>query len=123
MERGIPLPLGAVTGSPLRLDNLVELTPPYLAHSIGGNQTSLAADGKELSTAELPRDQDQGKTAAGADADAGRDYATARQRSRGAAGGRGIRSWISNERKRSRWWRSRGEPEAGRLAGVRERAK
>ncbi|MFT3802277.1 MAG: SDR family oxidoreductase [Burkholderiaceae bacterium] len=58
LERGIPLPLGAVTEnrrSLLGLDNLVDLIALCLVHRSAGNQTFLAADGEDLSTAELLR--------------------------------------------------------------------
>ena len=56
LDRGIPLPLGAVTDnrrSLLALDNLVDLIALCLAHPSAGNETFLAADGDDLSTAEL----------------------------------------------------------------------
>ena len=56
LARGVPLPLAAVTQnrrSLVALDNLVDLIVICLNHSAAANQTFLACDGEDLSTAEL----------------------------------------------------------------------
>lgn len=56
LTRGIPLPLGAVTGnkrSLVALDNLVDLIVICLDHPAAANQTFLVSDGESLSTAAL----------------------------------------------------------------------
>jgi nucleoside-diphosphate-sugar epimerase len=56
LARGVPLPLAAVTEnrrSLLALDNLVDLIVTCLSHPAAANQTFLASDGEDLSTAEL----------------------------------------------------------------------
>ncbi|NBO82142.1 MAG: SDR family oxidoreductase [Betaproteobacteria bacterium] len=56
LARGIPLPLAAVTQnrrSLVALDNLVDLIVTCLNHPAAANQTFLASDGEDLSTAEL----------------------------------------------------------------------
>jgi nucleoside-diphosphate-sugar epimerase len=56
LRRGIPLPLGAVTGnkrSLVALDNLVDLIILCLDHPAAANQTFLVSDGESLSTAAL----------------------------------------------------------------------
>jgi nucleoside-diphosphate-sugar epimerase len=58
LRRGIPLPLGAVTGnkrSLVALDNLVDLIILCLEHPAAANQTFLVSDGESLSTAALLR--------------------------------------------------------------------
>ena len=58
VRRGIPLPLGAVTHnrrSLLALDNLVDLLLLCIDHPGAANQTFLASDGEDLSTADLLR--------------------------------------------------------------------
>ena len=58
LERGIPLPLGAVTEnrrSLIGLDNLVDLILTCLDHPAAANQVFLASDGEDLSTAGLLR--------------------------------------------------------------------
>ena len=58
LKRGIPLPLGAVTGnkrSLVALDNLVDLIVTCLDHPAAANQTFLVSDGESLSTAALLR--------------------------------------------------------------------
>lgn len=56
--RGVPLPLGSVTGnrrSLVALDNLVDLVLTCVDHPQAANQTFLVSDGEDLSTAELLR--------------------------------------------------------------------
>lgn len=56
LERGVPLPLGAVTynrRSLVALDNLVDVIVTCLDHPAAANQTFLVSDGEDLSTAEL----------------------------------------------------------------------
>lgn len=55
--KGIPLPLGAVNNrrSLVALDNLVDLIVMCIDHPAAANQTFLAGDGEDLSTAELLR--------------------------------------------------------------------
>jgi nucleoside-diphosphate-sugar epimerase len=58
LRRGIPLPLGAVTGnkrSLVALDNLVDIIVTCLDHPAAANQTFLVSDGESLSTAALLR--------------------------------------------------------------------
>jgi nucleoside-diphosphate-sugar epimerase len=57
VQRGWPLPLGAVHNqrSLVALDNLVDLIVTCLHNSAAANQTFLASDGQDLSTAELVR--------------------------------------------------------------------
>lgn len=58
VTKGLPLPLGAVTEnrrSLVALDNLVDLLVTCAEHPAAGNQTFLASDGEDLSTAELLR--------------------------------------------------------------------
>lgn len=56
IERGWPLPLGAVTGnrrSFVVIDNLVDLIVTCLDHPGAANQAFLVSDGEDLSTADL----------------------------------------------------------------------
>lgn len=56
LERGVPLPLAAVTEnrrSLVGLDNLVDLIVACLSHPAAANQTFLVSDGEDLSTAQL----------------------------------------------------------------------
>lgn len=56
VQRGLPLPLGAVTHnrrSVIALDNLVDLLITCLDHPAAANQTFLVSDGEDLSTADL----------------------------------------------------------------------
>lgn len=56
VQRGLPLPLGAVTGnrrSLVALDNLVDLICTCINHPGAANQVFLASDGEDLSTAGL----------------------------------------------------------------------
>ena len=56
VRRGVPLPLGAVTGnrrSLVALDNLVDLICTCIDHPAAANQVFLASDGEDLSTAGL----------------------------------------------------------------------
>lgn len=56
LERGVPLPLAAVTQnrrSLVALDNLVDLIVTCLNHPAAANQTFLVSDGEDLSTAQL----------------------------------------------------------------------
>lgn len=56
VERGWPLPLGAVTGncrSFVAIDNLVDLIVTCLEHPGAANQAFLVSDGEDLSTADL----------------------------------------------------------------------
>jgi nucleoside-diphosphate-sugar epimerase len=58
VERGWPLPLGAVIGnrrSFVAIDNLVDLILTCLDHPAAVNQTFLVSDGEDLSTADLLR--------------------------------------------------------------------
>lgn len=58
LQRGLPLPLGAVTHnrrSLVALDNLVDLLLTCVDHPAAAHQTFLASDGEDLSTAELLR--------------------------------------------------------------------
>ena len=57
LERGMPLPLGAVTNrrSLVALDNLVDLILTCAQHPAAANQTFLVSDGEDLSTTELLR--------------------------------------------------------------------
>lgn len=58
IERGLPLPLGAVTGnrrSLVALDNLADLIALCTRHPVAANQTFMASDDEDLSTAELLR--------------------------------------------------------------------
>lgn len=58
VQRGIPLPLGAVTDnrrSFVALDNLVDLLLTCAGHAAAANQTFLVSDGEDLSTAALIR--------------------------------------------------------------------
>lgn len=58
LARGLPLPLSAVTQnrrSLVALDNLVDLIVTCLDHPAAANQTFLASDGEDLSTADLLR--------------------------------------------------------------------
>ncbi|OWY27287.1 UDP-glucose 4-epimerase family protein [Herbaspirillum robiniae] len=56
LNRGLPLPLAAVTAnrrSLVAVDTLVDLVMTCLNHSSAANQTFLVSDGEDLSTAEL----------------------------------------------------------------------
>jgi nucleoside-diphosphate-sugar epimerase len=57
VEKGIPLPLGAVHNrrSLVALDNLVDFIITCIDHPAAANQTFLVADGEDLSTTELLR--------------------------------------------------------------------
>ncbi|MBX3611678.1 MAG: SDR family oxidoreductase [Hydrogenophaga sp.] len=58
VQRGLPLPLGAVTHnrrSLVALDNLVDLLITCIDHPAAANQTFLVSDGEDLSTAGLLR--------------------------------------------------------------------
>ncbi len=58
LVRGLPLPLSAVTQnrrSLVALDNLIDLIVTCLDHPAAANQTFLASDGEDLSTADLLR--------------------------------------------------------------------
>ena len=58
VAKGVPLPLGAVTGnrrSLVFLDNLVDLLLTCVDHPAAVNQVFLASDGEDLSTADLIR--------------------------------------------------------------------
>jgi nucleoside-diphosphate-sugar epimerase len=58
LHRGVPLPLASVTDnrrSLVALDNLVDLLITCLDHPAAANQTFLASDGEDLSTADLLR--------------------------------------------------------------------
>lgn len=58
VARGLPLPLGAVTGnrrSLVALDNLVDLIVTCIEPPAAANQVFLAGDGEDLSTTELLR--------------------------------------------------------------------
>jgi nucleoside-diphosphate-sugar epimerase len=58
LQRGVPLPLGAVEHnrrSLVALDNLVDLIVTCLHHPAAANQTFLVSDGEDLSTTDLLR--------------------------------------------------------------------
>ncbi len=58
IQRGLPLPLAAVTQnrrSLVSLDNLVDLLITCIDHPAAANQTFLVSDGEDLSTADLLR--------------------------------------------------------------------
>lgn len=58
VQRGLPLPLGAVTGnrrSFVAVDNIVDLLVACLDHPAAAHQTFLVSDGEDLSTADLLR--------------------------------------------------------------------
>ncbi|MGV3727534.1 UDP-glucose 4-epimerase family protein [Hydrogenophaga sp.] len=58
VQRGLPLPLGAVTHnrrSLVALDNLVDLLITCIDHPAAANQTFLVSDGEDLSTTDLLR--------------------------------------------------------------------
>ena len=57
IERGIPLPLGAIHNkrSLVDLDNIIDLILVCLQHPGASNQTFLVSDGEDLSTTELLR--------------------------------------------------------------------
>jgi nucleoside-diphosphate-sugar epimerase len=58
VQRGLPLPLGAVTHnrrSLVALDNLVDLLITCINHPAAANQTFLVSDGEDLSTTDLLR--------------------------------------------------------------------
>ena len=58
VQRGRPLPLGAVTRnrrSLVALDNLVDLLVTCIQHPAAANQTFLVSDGEDLSTSDLLR--------------------------------------------------------------------
>lgn len=58
LNRGVPLPLGAVVHnrrSLVALDNLVDLLLVCATHPAAANQTFLASDGEDVSTADLLR--------------------------------------------------------------------
>lgn len=57
LQRGIPLPLGAIHNarSLVALDNLVDLTLTCIEHPKAANQTFLVSDGEDVSTTELLR--------------------------------------------------------------------
>ncbi|MBW0171743.1 MAG: SDR family oxidoreductase [Hydrogenophaga sp.] len=58
VQRGLPLPLGAVTRnrrSLVALDNLVDLLITCIDHPAAANQTFLVSDGEDLSTTDLLR--------------------------------------------------------------------
>jgi UDP-glucose 4-epimerase len=58
VQRGLPLPLGAVTTnrrSLVALDNLVDLLITCIDHPAAANQTFLVSDGEDLSTTDLLR--------------------------------------------------------------------
>ncbi len=58
VQRGWPLPLGALTHnrrSLVGLDNLVDLIVTCIAHPLAANQTFLVSDGHDLSTTDLVR--------------------------------------------------------------------
>ncbi|MBA3677886.1 MAG: SDR family oxidoreductase [Sphingosinicella sp.] len=59
VSRGLPIPLGAITNnrrSIVGIDNLVDLLALCLSAPAAANQTFMAADGRDLSTAELLRE-------------------------------------------------------------------
>lgn len=55
IEKGIPLPLGAVNNyrSLIGIDNLVDLVSTCIEHPLAANQVFLAGDGADLSTTDL----------------------------------------------------------------------
>lgn len=56
LERGMPLPLGAITTnrrSMVALHNLVDLVMTCIDHPAAANETFMVSDGEDLSTAEL----------------------------------------------------------------------
>lgn len=56
LQKGVPLPLGAVQNnrrSLLALDNLIDLIITCIEHPAAANQTFLASDGEDLSTTDL----------------------------------------------------------------------
>ncbi|MGZ5054927.1 MAG: UDP-glucose 4-epimerase family protein [Methylobacter sp.] len=55
LQKGVPLPLGAIHNkrSFIALDNLVDLIITCIDHPAAANQTFLAGDGEDMSTAEL----------------------------------------------------------------------
>ncbi|SFM64239.1 Nucleoside-diphosphate-sugar epimerase [Ectothiorhodospira mobilis] len=58
VQRGVPLPLGAVTGnrrSLVGVDNLTDLILRCVDHPAAAHETFLVADGQDLSTADLLR--------------------------------------------------------------------
>lgn len=57
LERGMPLPLGAIHNqrSLVALDNLVDLIVTCINHPAAANQTFLVSDGEDVSTTELLR--------------------------------------------------------------------
>jgi len=57
LNRGIPLPLGAIhnTRSLVGIDNLVDLIITCIDHPAAANQTFLVSDGEDLSTTDLLR--------------------------------------------------------------------
>lgn len=58
VQRGLPIPLGAVTTnrrSLVALDNLVDLLITCIDHPAAANQTFLVSDGEDLSTTDLLR--------------------------------------------------------------------
>ncbi len=58
VQRGVPLPLGSITGnrrSLVALDNLVDLLITCIDHPAAAHQTFLVSDGEDLSTATLIR--------------------------------------------------------------------
>lgn len=58
LKKGIPLPLGAITGnrrSLVALDNLVDLMTLCMHHPAAANEIFLVSDGEDLSTTELLR--------------------------------------------------------------------
>ncbi len=58
VQRGWPLPLGAITHnrrSLVGLGNLLDLIVTSIVHPLAGNQTFLVSDGHDLSTADLVR--------------------------------------------------------------------
>ncbi|HEY4317566.1 MAG TPA: SDR family oxidoreductase [Herbaspirillum sp.] len=58
MNKGIPLPLGALTGnrrSMVALDNLIDLIVTCIDHPAAANQVFLVSDGEDLSTTALLR--------------------------------------------------------------------
>lgn len=58
LARGVPLPFGRITENRrtlVALDNLLDLITTTLTHPAAANQTFLAGDGEDLSTAELLR--------------------------------------------------------------------
>jgi nucleoside-diphosphate-sugar epimerase len=56
LDRGVPLPLGAITQnrrSLIALDNLVDLLVKCIDHPAAANQTFLVSDGEDVSTRDL----------------------------------------------------------------------